>query len=173
MTRKEVNTHGPCRYAPSCRYRRLLHQVTGHFPLHHYIQRGQAAAKPQTSPPPLRGVGGRGLHHRICLGQQIKTFRLSLHERTKSCGGGGVWGIFYLVDSSGEAAHPKSFSLKICHWQFTQAPTTPGYVSPTPWQRSHQSDLVCVCVRLFTPQMPSDSCVNSQRKWKEDSWHQM
>lgn len=58
VTRKEVNTHGPCRYAPSCRYRRLLHQVTGHFPPHHYIQRGQAAAKPQTPLLPLLKGGG-------------------------------------------------------------------------------------------------------------------
>lgn len=77
---------------------------------------------------------GFGHHHSICLARQIETFRLSLGERTGSCcdGGGGeeehMSGIFYLEDPSDETAPPKSFSLKICHCQFTRAPTTPGYV---------------------------------------------
>lgn len=44
VTRKEVNTHGPCRHTPSCCYRQLLHQLTGHFPLHYYIHWGQGQA---------------------------------------------------------------------------------------------------------------------------------
>lgn len=44
VTRKEVNTHGPCRHTPSCCHRQLLHQLTGHFPLHYYIHRGQGQA---------------------------------------------------------------------------------------------------------------------------------
>lgn len=51
VTRKEVNTHGPCRHTPSCCYRQLLHQLTGHFPLHHYIHRGQGQATPPQIPP--------------------------------------------------------------------------------------------------------------------------
>lgn len=45
VTRKEVNTHGPCHHTPSCCHRQLLHQLTGHFPVHHYIHRGQGQAK--------------------------------------------------------------------------------------------------------------------------------
>lgn len=51
VTRKEVNTHGPCRHTPSCCYRQLLHQLTGHFPLHHYIHRGQGQTTPPQIPP--------------------------------------------------------------------------------------------------------------------------
>lgn len=58
-------------------------------------------------------------------------------------------GIFYLVDPSGEAAPPKSFSMKICHCQFTWAPTTLGHVSPTPWQLSHQLHFVTNAIKLL------------------------
>lgn len=51
VTRKEVNTHGPCCHTPSCCYRQLLHQLTGHFPLHHYIHWGQGQTTPPQTPP--------------------------------------------------------------------------------------------------------------------------